>query len=442
MNNSTPDCQTLIHFRQQIYNCLPKAADALMNTMDALLTQNQAQSLPELSLSPYFQRKWHSLYEAFEDGVIETQKLRHVFAKAAPLAHKKRICLATDASSIARPKSKTAKDRTLVHESNLPASCAPIVAGWQFSTLALLPDLPSSWTYTLDNQRIHSNQKTAQVAAEQLKAIVPLLDNQTGKPPLLLADGYYSCIDFLTLTQEVACDKLIRLAKNRVLYRPAPPRTLKKGRPKKHGDAFKGDKPQTHAEPDDVFEDETIQISCWNRLHFKEAAQIEVSVIRVVRASAASTARDPRISWFIFVGDELPPLSEISLLYSGRYSIEHSYRVDKQDLLWESVRLRTPEQFERFTHLVACVRNQLCLARSLGCVRQPWERRSGEATPSQVRRALGSILMELGTPARVCQVRGKSPGRAKGTKISPAERYAVIRKSPKKTKVKPKLVQT
>jgi hypothetical protein len=438
--NFTTDFQTLTDFRQQIYNCLPKAADALMNTMDALLTENQAQSLPELSLSPFFQRKWHSLYEAFEDGVIETQKLRQVFAKAAPLQGKERICLATDVSSIARPKSKTAKDRTIVHESNLPAGCAPVVAGWQFSTLALLPDLTCSWTYTLDNQRIHSNQKTAQVAAEQLKAIVPLLHNQTGKPPLLLADGYYSCIDFLTLTQEVACDKLIRLAKNRVLYRPAPPRTLKKGRPKKHGDAFKGNKPETHGEPDDVFEDETIKISCWNRLHFKEAAQIEVSVIRVVRASAAGTARDPRISWFIFVGDEFPPLSEISALYSGRYSIEHSYRVDKQDLLWERTRLRTPEQFERFTHLVACVRNQLCLARSLGCTRQPWERRSGDATPSQVRRALGSILMELGTPARVCQVRGKSPGRAKGTKISPATRYAVIRKSPKKPKVKSKLV--
>ena len=272
--NFTTDFQTLADFRQQIYNCLPKAADALMNTMDALLTENQAQSLPELSLSPFFQRKCHSLYEAFEDGVIETQKLRQVFAKAALLQGKERICLATDASSIARPKSKTAKDRTLVHESNLPKGCAPVVPGWQFSTLALLPNSPSSWTYTLDNQRIHSNQKTASVAAEQLKAIIPLLDNQTGKPPLLVADGYYSCIDFLILTQEVACDKLIRLAKNRVLYRPAPPRTLKKGRPKEHGDPFKGDKPETHGEPDDVFEDETIQISCWNHLHFKQAAQI------------------------------------------------------------------------------------------------------------------------------------------------------------------------
>jgi hypothetical protein len=141
----------------------------------------------------------------------------------------------------------------------------------------------------------------------------------------------------------------------------------------------------------------------------------------------------------------------VPTLYSGRYSIEHGYaldaqrtvrRVDKQDLLWEKVRLRTPEQFERFTQVVACVRNQLCLARSLGCIRQPWERRSGEATPSQVRRALGAILMELGTPACVCQVRGKSLGLAKGAEIAPATRYAVIRKSSQKVKPRAKLVQT
>ena len=413
-----------------------------MNTADALLTQNQAQSLPELSLSPLFQRKWHSLYKAFQDGRIDRDKLRNAFAKAAPLAGRKRICIATDASSIARPKSKTAADRTLVHESNLPKGCPPVVPGWQFSTLALVPESPSSWTYTLDNTRIQSHQKTAQVAADQLRQVVPLLDNQTGLPPLLLADGYYSCVDFLTRTHDIACDKLIRLAKNRVLYRRPPPRTNKAGRPRKHGDPFKGDKPSTHQQPDGHFENDKVQVSCWKHLHFKEAAHLEVTVIRVIRSCAEGTARDPLVSWFVFAGEVLPPLEEVPTLYACRYSIEHAYRVDKQDLLWERVRLRTPEQLERFTDVVACVRNQLYLARSLGCARQPWERREGEATPSQVRRALGSILMELGTPARVCQVRGKSPGRAKGAKVTPAPRYPVIRKSPKPVKNKAKLVQT
>jgi hypothetical protein len=85
-----------------------------------------------------------------------------------------------------------------------------------------------------------------------------------------------------------------------------------------------------------------------------------VTVIQVIRASAPDTKRDPRISWFVFVGQQLPPLSEIPTLYSGRYSIEHGYRVDKQDLLWERVGLRTPEQFERFTQVVACVRQPVC----------------------------------------------------------------------------------
>ena len=440
--NFTTDCQTLTNFRAQIYATFTKAADALMNTADALLTENQAQSLPELSLSPFFTRKWHSLYEAFEDGRIDTERLRHLFALHAPTTTRTRICLATDASSIARPKSKTAADRTLVHESNLPEGCPPVVAGWQFSTLVLLPETPSSWTYTLENTRIASHQKTAEVAATQLEKVVPLLNNQTGLPPLLLADGYYSCVEFLKKTQGITCDKLIRLAKNRLLYRPAPPRTNKQGRPKKHGEPFKGDKPSTHGPPDASFEEGNLSVHCWKNLHFKEASHLELTVLQVIRASASDTKRDPRISWFVFVGQELPALEQVPTLYAGRYSIEHGYRVDKQDLLWERTRLRTPEQFERFTQVVACVRNQLCLARTLGCVRQPWERRSGEATPSQVRRALGSILRELGTPARVCQVRGKSPGRVKGAKVPPAIRYEVIRKSPKKPKEKTKLVQT
>jgi hypothetical protein len=266
-------------------------------------------------------------------------------------------------------------------------------------------------------------------------------------PPLLLADGYYSCLDFLVQTKEVACDKLVRLSKNRVLYRSAPPRTHQKGRPALHGSVFKcGDSStyqepdETYQEPDDHFEQENLQVSCWHNLHFKEDPNLTVTVIRVVRASAKNTKRDPRVSWFVFVGECFPPLGEIPSLYANRYSIEHGYRVDKQDLLWERVRLRTPEQFERFTHIIACVRNQLCLARSLGFACQPWERRFGEGTPSQVRRSLCAIMWQLGTPADVCQPRGKSPGRLKGAKVTPAIRYEVIRKSPPKVKMVSKLV--
>lgn len=51
---------TLQQFRQEIYDGLKRGADAMFNLSDALLCESQAQSLPELSLSAVFERKWES----------------------------------------------------------------------------------------------------------------------------------------------------------------------------------------------------------------------------------------------------------------------------------------------------------------------------------------------------------------------------------------------
>ena len=108
-----------------------------------------------------------------------------------------------------------------------------------------------------------------------------------------------------------------------------------------------------------------VQVSVWHHLHFKNARDIDVSVIRVVRPNAKNTERDPRTSWFVLRGQHMPPLQQIAGLYKRRYSQEHGYRVDKQNLLWETPRLRTPEQFQTWTDMVAGTRNLLCLARPL-----------------------------------------------------------------------------
>ena len=72
---------TLPRFRHEVYGCFARAADALFNTVDALLTETQAHSFPELSLAPCFERRWCSLYEAFEDGRIERRRLQEVCVK-------------------------------------------------------------------------------------------------------------------------------------------------------------------------------------------------------------------------------------------------------------------------------------------------------------------------------------------------------------------------
>ena len=131
----------------------------------------------------------------------------------------------------------------------------------------------------------------------------------------------------------------------------------------------------------------------------------------------------------------MPSLGEISALYARRYSLEHAYRVDKQDLLWETPRLRTPPQFELWTNVVACVRNLLVLSRDLaGSLRQRWESSSRASTPRQVRRCMGRIIAQLGTPARVCRPRGKSPGWRLGRARKQVTTYRVVFKASGKAK--------
>jgi hypothetical protein len=430
MDSNTID--RLIDFRKQLYGCFRKAGDALLNVIDALLTETASQSLAELSLSPFCERRWCSIYQALQQTDMDRQSLRRLFAQQAPQPTEgKRLVLGVDASSIARPCSKTAADRTYVHQSNLPKGCKPVTPGWQFSTLTVLPETPSSWTYILDNIRVRSDQTQGEAAAEQIKEVVPLLNAR----PIAAADGYYGSVTFLKWMEDAPCDLLLRLPKNRVLYRRAPPKTGRRGAPKKDGARFACKDPSTHGTPDAYWQGtnrdgQEVEVSVWHHLHFKKARGIQVSVIRIVRPAAADTERDPKTSWFLFRGEQMPALPEVSDLYARRYSQEHGYRVDKQHLLWETPRLRTPEQFQHWTDIVACARNQLVLARPIAEeVRQPWESKRRELTPQQTRRAMPRILVQLGTPARPVQPRGKSPGRKIGAIVKKAMRYKTIYKA-------------
>jgi len=434
---------TLIDFRRALYACFLRAGDVLMNTADALLSHTDAQSLVELSLSPYFERQWSSLYDAFDNAKIDRAALRKLLIRALPaLPAGRRRVFGVDASSIPRPLSPTARDRTYVHASNLPEGSKPVTPGWQFSTIALLPEEPSSWTAPVDSVRIPSDQTQGETAQQQLHDLAGHLEASD----LLVADGYYGSAAFVGGPHGLPCDLLARFAKNRVLYRQPPPRTGKKGAPKKDGTAFKCADPTTHQAPDDCWAGadtagQRLEVASWHNLHFKKARPVRVSVIRVIRYGAADSKRDPRVSWFLFVGQTLPPLAEIAATYARRYSLEHGFRFDKQDLLWEQARLRTPEQFQHWTDVVSCVHAQVVLARGLAQARRPWEHNTRAVTPQQVRRAMGAILAQLGTPARRCQVRGKSPGRLPGALRERATRYPVVFKAAPKAPQRPKVRQ-
>ena len=52
----------LQEFRQAAYKLLGKAHDATFELADAILTTRTAYSLADFSVSPFFRRKWSSIY--------------------------------------------------------------------------------------------------------------------------------------------------------------------------------------------------------------------------------------------------------------------------------------------------------------------------------------------------------------------------------------------
>jgi len=424
---------TLDEVRQQMYRCFERSRDALFNLSDALLSESQARSLPELSLSVFFERRWPSVYEALQDGRINVERLRAVFVQAL-LADKptnEPIWLGIDSSGMQRLEAGSSRDRGMIYVPNMPHATKPVSVGWQFSTLMLLPEQPSSWVGILEQRRIGSERTAIEVGIEQLRAVLPRI----GRAVILLADRWYAVAPFVRACRQLGAQALIRLKRNRKLYRAAPPRREKqRGAPCKHGPLFQGTRPETYGPADAEWEgvDEhgkRVVVSCWQGLHFREAPDAEVSVIRVHREAAHDTKRDPRESWFIWTGQEDIPLEQVRTWYRKRFSQEHGYRFLKQDLLWEQAHLRTPEQVERWSWIVACACNQLLLAKPLGqAVLRPWESRQRAVTPRQVRRVMPSILSHLGTPAESPKPRGKSPGWPKGRARTLAPRFAVVRK--------------
>ena len=429
MNNNT-----LRQFRHDISDCFPRAKDALFNTIDGLMTETDARSFPEISQSPWFERTWASLYEAFEDGRIDEKRLREILARYLPQPETgKRLWIGIDASKIARPAAVTSADRTAQHVHNLPECKKPVTFGWQFSTVVALAEPVSSWTYILDQQRVKSHTTAIEVAEEQLRCLVPSLP----KHAIVVLDRGYDANWLWCRCSALEVEVLGRLKSNRCFYRAAPPPTGKKGCPRKDGAKLQPKDPATHQDPDGMWKgtdekERPVEVTWWKHMHVNQARYLLVTVVRVVRPHATNKERDPRVSWFVWIGDQETDVAQIALSYVLRFGQEHGYRFDKQCLLWEQPRLRTPEQFERWSHIVAIAHNHLVLARDLvEAELRPWESKHRQPTPQQVRRGMHKLLAHVGTPARPPQPRRKSKGRRKGAQVKKAKRFPVIRKTSK-----------
>ncbi|MBD1864143.1 MULTISPECIES: NF041680 family putative transposase [Trichocoleus] len=422
----------LREFRHQAYALMSNGRDALFDLMDAVLVSRSVSSFAELSVSPVFRRRWPSLYEALQDGQPPREEWMELYSKE--IRSQPQIVIAGDHTAWSRLQAQTLRERTYEHQANPMSGAKPITLGHGYSTMAWIPEAEGSWALPLLHERITSAETPIEKAAAQLRQVCQKLNVR----PLSLWDAEYGCAPFLQKTADIACDKLIRLRSNRVLYGP-PPAYAGKGRPRKHGEVFKLNDATTWWPPDEEQTVEevkrgTLRLQIWHSLHLKQAPTQVLSVIRVERTSTSSTTPLKPL-WLIWIGVEQPPLKTIWKQYLRRFSIDHWYRFAKQRLHWTLPQLATPEASQRWSDLMPLLTWQLWLARpEVHDSPLPWQRSSTTLSPGRVANAFATVLAVIGTPAPEPKPRGKSPGWTPGQPRSRRIRYPTVKKGFRKPK--------
>ena len=418
-------------FRRELYDALGLRQDSLFELMDAVLSAPERRPLVRLSLCPCFRRRWSSTCDALADGSLDVKTLRALFQAQVPLpAPGERPVWAVDGTHWPRPAAATSAARTWEYRPLPGKPQQGVVPAWAYHWLVQVPEPEGSWVLPLEVQpRGPTAETPTQVAIHQIEQARASQASETPRPVVALDSAH----EVGQLAQaHLEADLVVRLAKNRV-FRRAPQPYSGRGRPHTHGPVFKLQDASTHGPADRSASLEhpvygTVTVEAWTDLHVQDAPAAPFTVV-CVQVEHLPQHGQPMPLWLAWIGGDLPEdLHQVWRWYLRRFTVEHAFRFAKQHLGWTTVRLRSPTAADRWTWLVAAVFWQLWLARPVVAEhRLPWERpRPAERlTPGRVQRAFGGLLVTLGTPARVPQPRGKSPGRHPGQRPEPAPRFPV-----------------
>ncbi len=126
-----PICQYIKHFqvwRSQLYNFLGSRRETVMELIDSLSSNQQANSVVELSLNPLFQRNYNSLYKGIQEFLPEetddnyeelTKNLLTTVSQTIPPPQSRHFNLfGIDATPVSRPYSNTLEDKTYIYHPN------------------------------------------------------------------------------------------------------------------------------------------------------------------------------------------------------------------------------------------------------------------------------------------------------------------------------------
>lgn len=448
---NTPDWEALRAFRQQVYtSALGCRRDALFEALDAVLAAPTLETPAHLSLTPSCRRGWGSLYDALNAGTMHVACLEELVASYPLDPPTSTSWYAVDASVWPRCDAETSPERGYYHHPYRHSHGQPIVAGWNYSWLAQLPRRCSSWTVPLRVRRIIPGENSNLVAAAQIRSWLgqaPSVSSATPLPIFTFDAGYDPFQLSLALADLPLC-LLVRLRAGRCFYAD-PTSQPQTGRPRRHGAKFVCDDSTTWPVPTDAWSTTETQhgavcLQAWSGLHAapqnhatrgtrQPRPLVRGTLIRLEVAHLPRPTKTPQPLWFWWYGPIPPDLAEVWRAYLARFSIEHTFRFFKQTLRWTTPKLRSPQAADRWTWLLILAYTHLRIARDMVAdLRLPWQRPlpPEQRTPARVRRGFSQLLLHLGSPVNVPKACGCSPGRPKGKRSLPAQRFPAVKLTP------------
>jgi hypothetical protein len=245
MDSVSQSLDDLRTFRNSLYRCFERRADALFELTDSLLTAAGTVPSPvHLSLAPAHRRGWGSLYAALSRGRIEEEALCELLARhASTTGEVSRVPVyAVDVRVWSRCDAEASPERGYYYHPSRHSAGQPIVAGWAYQLVAGLSFERDSWVAPVDARRVRPEEDANDVAVAQVKDLLER-SSRRGAPPLFVFEaGYDAGYDPVKLQRGLEGQRahvLVRLHSNRAFY--ADPEEVEKrpvGRPRRHGEKF------------------------------------------------------------------------------------------------------------------------------------------------------------------------------------------------------------
>lgn len=437
------ELERLKRFREQVYEeLLTGIPSALFELIDALLMTENWERFPELSLSPVFRRQWSSIYQAIEDGTIDSSAMSKMVLSELPSGGVQ--CFPLDGTKWPHPSARTLPDLVYGKSPTKALKRHSIVQGHEYSMLCWTPEVRQSWSLSVDVQRVSPEVGEISVGVSQVQGFCKARKQLPNRGvDVIIGDCKYGTHLFFGPLKESSCAILTGLYRNRVL-RGAPGPYSGRGRPAVHGHVFDFKEQSSWLEPDEQDEFEhprwgEVRLRRWNNYHAREDAETPFDVI--LAEVHLEREKPPKPKWLAYRPDptatQLFEVKQIWSWFDFRWPIEPSIRFRKQKLGWTIPQFQTNEACDRWTKLVDLAFWQLWLARPLvGDTPLPWQkpRPQGQLSPTRVKRAFATLFPQLGTPAKPPKPRGKSPGWPKGKKRTKPKRFKPVKRGKNRPK--------